>query len=451
MSQACEIEDLRDINVSERDIKGYRFELETDSVLHSLKIEYLSNPLQSIELWKRYQGKGSDFKIPSWNWELEAKYSEGKVFPSWIDRDWIPRFKNGTFRVTVHNKGMKLSTNSLERCFIHDIYLIEIGYLRYVLKAEIKARSRANKLNEANSTKNSSTKNSSTKNSSTKNSSTKNTSAQNNGTKNSGSKNVNSKDGIENDGARTKVKTKSPTLNDYNPVPSETTGYENNLNLKNESLKIRAKKRETENNEARTEEDIQSSTFKFKLRTKLAKIGRFLGETMNLLKNLWYNRYGSVTLANWIPVKLKTKNKISRARSQKLFPCPFRVVVICPYHSQFYACFLLVFYEYVKRLLKYGCYDEDKIYSRAKSYLLHKMWIYKNHILAKCKCKPKSIIDDEIVDRQFRTPLSSFEPCKNYRCTFMINKKTCPYLIAIKKTSIKPRQLKLVGFMNGGL
>jgi hypothetical protein len=77
------------------------------------------------------------------------------------------------------------------------------------------------------------------------------------------------------------------------------------------------------------------------------------------------------------------------------------------------------------------------------------MWIYKNHILAKCKCKPRSIIDNEIVDRQFRSPLSSFEPCKNYRCTFMINKKICPYLIAIEKTSIKPRQLKLVGFMNG--
>jgi hypothetical protein len=155
----CKSIDLENINVSERDIKGYRFEFETDSVLHSLKIEYLSNPLQSIELWKRYQGKGSDFKIPLWNWEIEAKCSDGKVFPSWIDRSWIPRFKNGTFKVTVHNRGMKLSTNSLERCFIHDIYLVEIGYLRYVLKAEMKYRSRANKLLEAKNTKKQDTKN----------------------------------------------------------------------------------------------------------------------------------------------------------------------------------------------------------------------------------------------------------------------------------------------------
>jgi hypothetical protein len=77
------------------------------------------------------------------------------------------------------------------------------------------------------------------------------------------------------------------------------------------------------------------------------------------------------------------------------------------------------------------------------------MWICKNHILVKCKCKPRSIIDNEIVDRQFRSPLSSFEPCKNYRCTFMINKKICPYLLAIKKTKIKPKQLNLSAFMNG--
>jgi len=142
-----------DIKISERDMKGYAFELETNNVLHSLKIEYLSNPLQSIEVWKSRQGKGSDFKIPLWNWEIESKYSDGKVFPSWIDRDWITRFKNGTFKVTVHNRGMKLSTNSLEQCFIHEIYLVEIDYLKYVLKAEIKARTRANKLVEAKNSK----------------------------------------------------------------------------------------------------------------------------------------------------------------------------------------------------------------------------------------------------------------------------------------------------------
>jgi hypothetical protein len=153
MSETCISNDFEHINFTSRDVKGYNFEVRVDNVLKNIDIEYTSNPLQNIALWKRHQGTGSDFKIPLWNWEIEAKYSDGKVFPSWIDRDWIPRFKNGTFRVTVHNRKMKLSTNSLEKCFIHDIFLIEIDYLKYVLKAEIKARSRGNKLIEAKNTK----------------------------------------------------------------------------------------------------------------------------------------------------------------------------------------------------------------------------------------------------------------------------------------------------------
>jgi hypothetical protein len=161
-----------------------------------LKIEYLSNPLQSIELWKRYQGKGTDFKIPLWNWEIESKYSKGKVFPSWIDRDWITRFKNGTFRVTVHNRGMKLSTNSLERCFIHDIYLVEIDYLKYVLKVEMKHRSRANKLLEAKNSK-----------------------------RELDPSNL-EKERSQNNEARTKEKTESSTSREYTVVSSEGTTEE---------------------------------------------------------------------------------------------------------------------------------------------------------------------------------------------------------------------------------
>jgi hypothetical protein len=213
--------------------------------------------------------------------------------------------------------------------------------------------------------------------------------------------NVNSKDGIENDGARTEEKTNGSTFKEISPI----------------SVKIK--------------------TFYKRLKTLM----------LNLLSNLWNNRYRSITLTNWIPIKAKIKLKAKNKR--KLFPCPFRIVVICPYHSQFYTCFLLIFFDYVKRLLKYRCYDEDEIYSRAKSYLLHGMWMYKKQILVKCKCKPKSIIDDEIVDRQFRSPISSFEPCKNYRCSTMISKRICPYLIAIEKISIKPKQLNLSVFMNG--
>jgi hypothetical protein len=371
-SSACISIDSENIKISERDMKGYTFELETNNVLHSLKIEYLSNPLQSIEVWKSRQGKGSDFKIPLWNWEIESKYSDGKVFPSWIDRDWIPRFKNGTFRVTVHNKGMKLSTNSLERCFIHDIYLIEIGYLRYVLKAEMKYRSRANKLLEAKNIKNQSTKN----------------------------------QNIEKQKQRSEI----------------------------EGLELISSK--------------SSATFKDKFRPKLGKISRLLGEGMNLLKSLWYDKCGSITLTHWIPVKLKTKNKTNRTGSQKMFSCPFRVVVVCSHYPQFYLCSLLIVYDCIQKLLRLG-YNEDKIYRYLKNCLFKGMWQYKNIHLIKCRCKPISFIDNEIVDRRFRTTLSIFEPCKKYKCSTMIGRRICPYLLAIKKIRVKAKQLNLSTFMEG--
>jgi hypothetical protein len=371
MSETNIAKDLTDISFTTRDVIGYNFEVLTSKLLDRYGIEYNSNPLGSIMEWKKYQGKGVDFKILELNLELEAKSGYARIFKSWILRDWISRFSySNETRIVIVKPTLKVSKQCLELLFNYGINVIYPDSISYLVK-------KGNKPIEVQSIEN-------------------------------------FEDSIK---------------------KNKNLEFRTDGNVEVETLKLISSK--------------SSATFKDKFRTKLAKMSRFLGETMNLLKNLWYNRYGSVTLANWIPVKLKTKNKTSRTRSQKIFSCPFRIILVCPYYRQFYACFLLVFYEYVKRLLKYGCYDEDKIYSRAKSYLLHKMWIYKNHILVKCKCKPRSIIDNEIVDRQFRSPLSSFEPCKNYRCTFMINKKTCPYLLAIEKTSIKPRQLKLVGFMNG--
>jgi len=369
MSEASEIKDSTDISFTSRDVIGYSFEVLVSKLLDKSGIDYTANPLDDIKLWKQYQGKGSDFKIPSLNIELEAKSGYAKIFKSWILRDWITRFSyHNETRVIIVKPTLKLSDQCLDLLFYYNINIIYPDSISYLI-------GKGNK-------------------------------------------------------------------------PLEVDSIKKYLEVEHGSKKHDSESRYLEGLEPRSSKS--SATFKDKFKTKLrSAFVNLLSEIEMLFSKIWNDKHGEVTLANWIPVKLRTKNKTNRARSQKMFPCPFRVVVICPYHSQFYACFLLVFYEYVKRLLKYGCYDEDKIYSRAKSYLLHKMWIYKNHILAKCKCKPKSIIDNEIVDRQFRSPLSSFEPCKNYRCTFIINKKICPYLIAIEKTSIKPKQLNLTVFMNG--
>jgi hypothetical protein len=138
-------------SLTEREIKGYNFEAKVDNILRQSSIIYNGNPLNNVYEWKRRQGKGSDFKIPQWNWEMEAKSSNGKVFPSWIIRDWIPRFKKNSFKVTIYNETMKLPSKSLELCFNHDIYLVSIDMLGYVLKTE-KKRREGNKLIEANRT-----------------------------------------------------------------------------------------------------------------------------------------------------------------------------------------------------------------------------------------------------------------------------------------------------------
>jgi hypothetical protein len=389
---------LMDISFTSRDLKGFNFESRVDTVLNDIGVSYLSNPLDNIKEWKSRQGKGSDFKIPLWNWELEAKYSEGKIFPSWIERDYIPRFRVGSFRVTVYNETMKWTTSSLEKCFIHDIYLVEISYLKYVLKAEMKHRLEANKVLEPNSSKNSDSKNS------------------------------------------------------------------NILDSKNENSKIRAKNIETENRRAITEEKTESSTFKEisysseeisylekefspSKRLKIVCMNLFL-QIKRLVLGLWYNRSGSVTLVNWIPIKLRTKNKNGRKRSQKMFSCPFRVVVVCSHYPQFYLCSLLVVYDCIQKLLRLG-YDEDKIYHYIQYCLLKGMWQYKNTLLIRCRCKPISFIDNEIVDRRFRTTLSIFEPCKKYKCSTMIGRRICPYLLAIKKIRVKAKQLNLSTFMEG--
>jgi hypothetical protein len=188
MAEAYITKDLTNISFTPRDVVGYSFEVLTSKLLDRYGIEYNSNPLRSIIEWKKYQGRGVDFKIPELDIELEAKSGYAKIFKSWILRDWITRFsyRNET-KIVIVKPTLKLSNQCLELLFNYGINLVYPDSISYLVK-------RGNKLIEANSTKNSS--------------------AQNNGTKNSGSKNVNSKDGIENDGARTGENAKSSTFRD---------------------------------------------------------------------------------------------------------------------------------------------------------------------------------------------------------------------------------------------
>ncbi|MGB9683165.1 MAG: ParB/RepB/Spo0J family partition protein [bacterium] len=115
-----------------RDLKGYCFERSVARLLDRYGVSYTANPLDSIISWKQHQGKGVDFSLTS-NMELEVKNIDGKVFRSWIVRDWIPRFTyHNEKRVVVMNYSTKLSDQCLDLLFIYDINIIypdSLGYL----------------------------------------------------------------------------------------------------------------------------------------------------------------------------------------------------------------------------------------------------------------------------------------------------------------------------------
>jgi len=418
-----------DINISQRDVKGYNFEVRVDNILKNIGIEYTSNPLQNMKLWKRYQGVGTDFKIPSLNWELEAKYSEAKIFPSWIERDYIPRFRVGSFRVTVYNETMKWTTSSLEKCFIHDIYLVEIGYLRYVLKAEIKARSRANKLIEAKSNEKEATNSKNEAKNSKRELDCSNLEKERS-QKNETITEEKTNKVLEPNSSKDIEATKAVSYESSETVDVQNT---KNQSTKNQNSEKEKQKSGIEGLEPRSSKS--SATFKDKFRTKLrSTFVNLLSGIEMLFSKIWNDKCGEVTLANWIPVKLKTKNKTNRARSQKIFSCPFRIILVCPYYRQFYACLIQIIDEYT---------------SRVDRTILRHTWKSKNQILGKCRCKPISFIDDEITTRKPRNGIAVAEPCKHFRCSQLIKSNKCEWMELLSEHRSKPKQFKLEEFMNG--
>jgi len=134
MSETKEIKDLTDINFTSRDLIGYSFEVLTSKLLDRYGIEYDSNPLGSIIEWKKYQGRGVDFKIPELNIELEAKSGYAKIFKSWILRDWITRFSyHNETRVIVVKPTLKLSDQCLDLLFYYNINIIYPDSISYLI------------------------------------------------------------------------------------------------------------------------------------------------------------------------------------------------------------------------------------------------------------------------------------------------------------------------------
>ncbi len=94
-------------------MKGYNFERLIGKKLEDASFTFGSNPLNNMHDWLRNQGEGVDFTVKSSGFKvgLEAKFSHAKIYRSWIERDWKPRFDRETydFKVFVVNQGMKIN------------------------------------------------------------------------------------------------------------------------------------------------------------------------------------------------------------------------------------------------------------------------------------------------------------------------------------------------------
>jgi len=82
--------------------KGFRFEREVQEILYRNGITFTGNPIEFNE-WKKNIGKGADIQLN--NAEVELKWlGTDKIYPSYIEKDYIPRFKfNKKYKIVVVN------------------------------------------------------------------------------------------------------------------------------------------------------------------------------------------------------------------------------------------------------------------------------------------------------------------------------------------------------------
>mgnify|MGYP001110330811 CR=1 FL=1 len=105
-----------------RQKKGFNFESLVDKKILNWNFE-----------WDPRRGKGADFKknIDNKRIEIEAKFSHARIRPSWIKRDWMPRFSvDSDIKAIVLNRGMKLSKRCLSLLRENQIVLVFYDQLK---------------------------------------------------------------------------------------------------------------------------------------------------------------------------------------------------------------------------------------------------------------------------------------------------------------------------------
>jgi hypothetical protein len=419
MSQETGIEwNSEDINLSSRDIKGFNFEVLVSKLLDKSGIDYSANPLDNIKVWKQYQGKGSDFKIPSLNIELEAKSGYARIFKSWILRDWIPRFSyHNEVRVVIVKPTLKLSSKVFDLLFSYNINLIYPDSISYLI-------GKGNKVIEPDKANKES------------------------GKVQSSNKEAKSTDSeLESNKVLEPISSKSIEANKL----LEAISSRSSSIVLNNIEKIEGKSVNSESSKPKSFKS--SSTFVDKLKCKIRRIPKFIAKSLSIfepflrvLSKLWNDKHGSAILASWMTIKPKIQKPKDNRR--RLFQCPFRIVLICPHYKQFYVCLYKILIDYESHLEKYG-FSEEQIDRMTDRLILDRTWKHKNLILGKCKCRPESIIDDEITSRIPipRYGIASLDPCKSYRCSELIKEGKCEWLELLKENRAKPFQSKIPNYL----
>jgi len=106
-----------------RDQKGFPFELEVQKGLDSLKVPFLGNP-QTFEEWKKNKGKGADIILSIA--EVECKFLTKKVYPSWILKDYVTRFKfNRKYAIVVVNYKWFIPSNCRKLLYSYHIKVMD--------------------------------------------------------------------------------------------------------------------------------------------------------------------------------------------------------------------------------------------------------------------------------------------------------------------------------------
>jgi hypothetical protein len=120
---------FKDLKLTEREWKGYVFEVEVQNLLANLGFSFDANPVSEYS-WKHSNIRHKVDIVLVDGLRIECKHIDGKVYLSWFKRDWLPK---GSC-VFVFKGDLKLSPAIIEQ--YHPV-LVHCSLLPVYLKYEL--------------------------------------------------------------------------------------------------------------------------------------------------------------------------------------------------------------------------------------------------------------------------------------------------------------------------